>query len=250
MRKLLLFGGTTEGREFAEKLAQLPVEVTVSVATEYGREMLAEAKCTKVLSGRMSQEEMTRELQKGYSWVVDATHPYAVEVSRHIRMAANETGTKLFRLSRRASVFDGCRMAETPAQAAEMLRNTQGNILLTTGSKELAAFDCLPRERLFVRVLPSRESIALCEERNIPHSHILALQGPFTKRLNEAILEQYHIAVLVTKDGGDAGGFPEKVAGAKAMGAEIFVIGRPPQEAGESEEEILRQIKMEGEGHS
>lgn len=51
----------------------------------------------------------------------------------------------------------------------------------------------MEKERLYVRVLPSKEALDLCEKAQIPHSHILALQGPFTTALNIALMEQYHI---------------------------------------------------------
>ena len=64
--------------------------------------------------------------------------------------------------------------------------------------------------------MPSEESVAACRRAGIPSRNIIALYGPFTQRLNEALMEQYHIRFLVTKDGGEAGGFREKAAAALA----------------------------------
>ena len=71
------------------------------------------------------------------------------------------------------------------------------------------------RERLYVRVLPGLESISLCMHNDITGKHILALQGPFSTQLNEALIDQYDIRCLVTKKSGAAGGFIEKIAAAK-----------------------------------
>ena len=106
----------------------------------------------------------------------------------------------------------------------------------------MSAFDRLDKDRLYVRVLPTHDGLSACEALGIPHSHILALQGPFSQKLNEAMLEQYQIRWLVTKDGGRAGGFEEKLAAARATGAELVLVERPPDE-GEGLEEILQQIK-------
>lgn len=79
-----------------------------------------------------------------------------------------------------------------------------------TGAKELAAFAGLDAARLYPRVLPTVAGITACEGVGIPHRNIIAMQGPFTLELNLALMQQFHIRYLVTKDGGSAGGFAEK----------------------------------------
>ena len=122
----------------------------------------------------------------------------------------------------------------TPA----FLKNTQGNILLTTGAKELAAFKDIERGRLYPRVLPVAESIAACEDWQIPRENIIAMQGPFGYELNCALIHQFSIRWLVTKDGGEAGGFEEKAGAATDCHVGLLVIRRP-KETGESFEEII-----------
>ena len=128
------------------------------------------------------------------------------------------------------------------AEAAAFLAGQRGNILLATGAKELTAFSSLSPEQLFARVLPTHESIAACEALGLPHRNILALQGPFTQKLNEAILEQYRIAWLVTKDGGGPGGFGEKLAAAQSTGTRLVLVERP-LDGGDDLETVLSWIK-------
>lgn len=64
------------------------------------------------------------------------------------------------------------------------------------------------------------------------------MQGPFSLVLNVALMEQFHIQYLVTKDGGAAGGFAEKVQAAAKTGAQLVVLRRPP-EVGETEDELF-----------
>ena len=129
-------------------------------------------------------------------------------------------------------------MADAPAAAA-LLAQERGNILLTTGSKELGAFSAIEPQRLYPRVLPSHESLSACEAAGIPHRNILAMQGPFSQELNEALIRQYHIAWVVTKDGGAAGGFPEKARAAETTGAELIVLCRP-EDQGEDLASIVK----------
>ena len=66
--------------------------------------------------------------------------------------------------------------------------------------------------------------------------------GPFTQKLNEAMLEQYRIVWLVTKDGGGPGGFQEKLAAARNTGARLVLVERPAG-GGENMDTVLSWIK-------
>lgn len=237
---LLIFGGTTEGRILAETLVNQGHRVTVSVATSLGAEELGGIPCT-IWEGRLEEAAM-EERVRGFDLVIDATHPYAEEVSRHIRKACTKTGVPLRRVLRAASREEGCIRVDSCKAAAEYLSGRPGNVLIATGSKALRDYGCLAPERMYPRVLPTHEALNICEEMGIPHRNILALQGPFTLAMNVAMLEQYHISYLVTKDGGTVGGFTEKQQAARQAGAQLILVGRPP-DSGESMEQLLRELE-------
>ena len=256
MKRVLLFGGTTEGRELCERWASLPfLHVTVCVATSYGRELLSGVpENIEVLEGRKGAHEIAGLLSgepdgDGADVVVDATHPFALEVSRTLRTVCGETGVPYLRLLRPRDGFPGaerCILVDSAAQACEALAKTTGPVLLTTGAKELDAFSSLPHfaERVYARVLPSAESVEKCAALGLPRPHILALQGPFSRKLNRALLEEYGIRWLVTKETGEAGGFPEKLLAAFDCGATPVVLRRPPEE-GLTAQEICRMVEEE-----
>ena len=232
--RIVVFSGTTEGRDFSRAAAALGIAVTVSVATDLGAEEQGQAPGITVHSGRLLPGAMA-ELLQGAALCVDATHPYAVEATKNIRAAANAAGVEYHRLLRAASTLPaGSVVLGSAAQAAQYLAATQGNILLTTGAKELA--------RLYPRVLPTVAGITACEGAGIPHRNIIAMQGPFTLELNLALMQQFHIRYLVTKDGGSAGGFAEKAQAAAQSGAALVVLRRP-EECGETAEEILQRCR-------
>lgn len=246
--RFVLFSGTTEGRRLSRALAALGAPVTVCVATEYGREEQGESAGITVLSGRMDEVQMARTVA-GAELCVDATHPYAVQASRSIRAACEGARVPLLRLLREESpVPAGTEVFSTAQAAAEWLKTTQGNILLTTGAKELGVFAPLGGDRLYPRVLPLASSLEACGAAGVPSSHILALQGPFSQALNEALIRQHHIAYLVTKDGGPAGGFGEKAAAAQAAGAKLLLIRRPREEGLDYETVLQRCREMMGCG--
>lgn len=238
----VIFSGTTEGRELSRALADLGVAVTVCVATDLGAEEQGTAAGIAVHTGRLDTDEMAALLQ-GTALCIDATHPYATEATRNIRAAAETAGVEYHRLLRPASALPaGSVVRQTAAQAAEYLADKPGNVLLATGAKELPAFAALDPARLYPRVLPTLAGITACEDAGIPHRNIVAMQGPFTRELNTALMHQLHIVYMVTKDGGTAGGFAEKAAAAEQCGVQLIVLRRP-EEQGETAETILRRCR-------
>lgn len=236
MSKICIFGGTTEGRKLAEFLSGQPCDVTVCVATDYGQTLLPEAEHVSVSAKRLPVGEIVSLLtEHRFDLVIDATHPYAQSITKSIARACRETGTLRWRLLRSASgVSSEHTYVETVSDAAAFLAGTEGNILLTTGSKELAKFSQLPgfSERVWARVLPLQSSLDACAQAGLPASHIFAMQGPFSEAMNAAMLRTIGAQYLVTKDGGAPGGFEEKESAAKSAGARLVVIGRPPEEEG------------------
>lgn len=235
MSKLLLFAGTTEGRKLAEFLDRHDVEAHVCVATEYGERLLVGGERLHVHAGRLTAEEMEGLMRaERFDLTVDATHPYACLVSENIRTACRNTGTEYLRLARAASGENGnCICVGSVEEAAEFLKGTRGNILVTTGSKELRYFTCLPdyRERVYARVLSTPEVAASCKELGFEGKHLICMQGPFGEDLNVAMLRHVDAAWMVTKESGKNGGYEDKLRAAKKAGARVVLVGRPAEAA-------------------
>lgn len=240
--KLVIFSGTTEGREFSRAAAALGAAVTVCVATDLGAEEQGSAPGVTVHAGRLDADEMAALLRDA-ALCVDATHPYATEATHNIRAAAGMAGVEYHRLLRRASELPaGSVVLPGAGEAAAYLADKAGRILLTTGAKELPAFAALDPARLYPRVLPTLAGITACEAAGVPHRNIIAMQGPFTLGLNVALMQQFEIDYLVTKDGGAQGGFAEKAEAAAQCGAQLIVLRRP-DEQGETAETILQRCR-------
>ena len=265
MSRILIFAGTTEGRKLSEHLCERGIEHTVCVATEYGEIVLQENPLAHVHMGRMDSEGMRCFFaQQKCKLIVDATHPYAAVVTENIKQAVyafnkahavtdNKADSSIsgnieyVRLKRDTDIsadYDNIRYFEDNEACARALNNTDGNILLTIGSKELSVYckNSGVRERLYVRVLPGLESISLCMHNDITGKHILALQGPFSTQLNEALIDQYDIRCLVTKKSGAAGGFIEKIAAAKNKSIPVYIVGQSGKDDGMSFEAVCEYI--------
>lgn len=236
MKKVLIFAGTTEGRKLSECLSASGVAHTVCVATEYGEIILTPHPLAKVHCGKMNLEEIREFIGKGdFTAVVDATHPYAELVTKNIKEAMRDYDIPYLRLKRQTDIessYDKIKYFKNKEKCVEALKNEEGNILLTTGSKELAIYCSFEeiRNRLYVRVLPALENMKLCKDNGIEGKQILALQGPFTADLNEAIIRQYQIKCLVTKKSGRNGGYLEKIKAAEKVGIPVYVIGHSQDE--------------------
>lgn len=249
MKEILIFAGTTEGRELSEYLAAAGIAHTLCVATEYGKIVLKEHPCVKVHKGRMDREEMEIYIKNGnFGAVVDATHPYAEVVTQNIRRAMQDMDIPYLRLKRESNVtssYEKIQYFKDSVSCARALEKTDGNILLTTGSKELSVFVKFidKKERLYARVLPGIESLQLCMDCGIAGRQILALQGPFSTQMNEAMLRQYQIKWLVTKASGNAGGYQEKLDAAQNLDIPVFVIGCPAEQECHTFEEVCGQLE-------
>ena len=261
--KALVFAGTTEGREAALMLARTGIRVTAFTATDYGHEVLDGAadglQNLTVESGRLSEEQI-RELLLGEApdtLVVDATHPYADQVTANIRRACMDAQKSYIRIVRK-STFAGepagvtvLADAQAVTQWANREENIKKKILLTTGSKDLRIYTEIEsyRDRVWPRILPDMDSLRIATELGYKKSNIICMQGPFSTEMNIAMIKSVGAQVLVTKDTGKTGGFDSKLEAALRSGIEAVVIGRPSdQEArqadseGMSLEELQRHI--------
>jgi len=250
MNNFCVFAGTTEGRKLVEFLITKDCMVTACVATEYGSTMLASAENLTVIEKRLDQPAMEILFNSDdFDLVIDATHPYAAVVTENIKKACTNTRTSYVRLQRDPSgetrtQEDLVYVPDTVA-AADFLDKTEGNILLTTGSKELKELSRISgfAERAYARILPMEESLKLAEAAGLKTGHIIAMQGPFSEKMNLALIESVHAQWLLTKDTGTAGGFTEKASAALKSGVRMVVIGRPPETEGRSFGEVIKLLQ-------
>ena len=238
--RFAVFAGTTEGREICRFLLNANKKVNVYVATEYGKFTEENEENLSLHVGRMDEQQMRRELiSLKCDMVIDATHPYACIVSENICKCCESLKLEYVRILREAGYTesgstDKVIIVENMQKAAEYLVRQQGNIFLTTGSKELERFTVIPnyQERLYARVLPSVASIQECLKQGLKGKHIIGMQGPFSVHMNMACFLECQADFVVTKESGDAGGFKEKLEAAEKAGCKLIVVGRPKQGTG------------------
>lgn len=264
--KILIFGGTTEGRTAAERLLSEGLPCTVSVATPYGAEVMSAHPLLTIHTGRLDRSGMVQLMRdQGFACVIDATHPHALLVSREIEAACRDTGLPYLRLLRKdlradSGMSDGAIAGKASDKAPEagnatgkagsgvrtyvrdideaaaFLASVSGRILVTTGSKELVRFAKVLGDpsRITARVLPAAASLQACGEAGLMGKQIFAMQGPFDTQMNCALIRHAGASWLLTKETGAAGGFPEKMEAVRQCGIRAVVVCAPSAGSGES----------------
>lgn len=239
MNKILIFAGTTEGRELAEFCAAHQIPADVSAATEYGAHLLPEQ--VGVLTGRLDAEQIGDLLrEKRYACVIDATHPYATEVTENIRMACQMQETSYRRLLRKTLPVTG-ETVSSLAQMIELLNRNDDVILSTLGSKSATELQAVTRfsERIRLRILPSEEAADTLKQ--LGFQHIIQAKGPFSVDDNIRHIRESGAKILLTKESGAVGGYPEKAEAVRQTGIRMITLCRP-QETGFSYEEITAML--------
>jgi precorrin-6A/cobalt-precorrin-6A reductase len=249
---ILVLAGTQDGREIAAGLREAGYEVIASVVSEYGRELAAQSG-VPVQASAMDEHELQQfVIQHGIRLMIDATHPYAVNVSRNASQVAAKLHIPCLRYERPDSalpIYAKLVLAPDMQRAAEMAVGLGKTVFLTTGSHSLPLFraaaagrDC----RLIARVLPQPEVIADCIANGFSPADIIAAQGPFSQELNRELFRAYGADVMVTKNSGAIGGTDAKIAAAIELGLVIVVVQRPAalkQQVFESLSALLEYLK-------
>ena len=245
MSKILLFAGTTEGRLLYEYCVEKKLPVTACVATEYGKNLLEKGDWGSIHEGRLNSQQMELLIREEESTVIiDATHPYACDVTENIKQAAQAAGVPLLRVIRETLSVKGIIEVKDMEETIRFLNNHEGNALITTGSKDLKEYTRVKayQDRLYIRILPDPDALRNCLELGYQRKNIICMQGPFHKELNYAMLKQINGKYLVTKEGGSLGGYEEKAEGGRMAGAKVIVIQRPQEETGFSLPENIKKL--------
>lgn len=247
---ILVIGGTTEGRTIARALAEKGARVLVSTATAHGAALAGAGGAPEAVHGRLDSRGLEDLIAaRSIKVVVDASHPYALEVSRNASTACGRAGIGYIRYARPGgSIPDSPLLREAgDFEAAAVMACDLGNtIFLATGSKTAGIFYRAARERgrrVVVRVIPDPEAIRGLLDMGFGPADVVAVHGPFGREINEALWRHFGADVAVTKESGREGGLAEKIAAAAGMGIPLVVVKRPPEppEAVRSAEGAVRE---------
>lgn len=250
---IFFLAGTSDARELALLLKDNGYDILATVVTENAAISLQESGFN-VHVGRLTSADMVEIMrEKQARIVIDASHPFAEEASKNASRAAKDVNVPYVRYERESQTFqhEKVTMVAGYEEAAELVKEKKGVVMLTTGSKTLHIFTEKLRNskdiQLVARMLPRKDNMEKCQELGVEQKNIMAMQGPFSKSLNKALYEHYGVTLMVTKESGKVGAVDEKLTAALEMGIETIVIKRPVvnyETAYSNFEDVLQAIKQ------
>jgi len=240
MKRILILGGTADARQLAGKLAARH-DVILSLA---GRTENPVAQRVPVRVGGFGGAEglVAYLTQNRIDLLVDATHPYAARISANAAAASRMANVPAIALRRpvwQQQPGDRWTPVDSAAEAVTALGSAPRKVFLALGRQELAPFEAAPHHAYLIRsVDPVEPPLA------VPHATYILARGPFSETDDRALLETHGIDAIVSKNSGGPATYG-KIAAARKLGIEVFLIRRPPlpdMPSGASVEEVLQLV--------
>ena len=226
MPRILILGGTTEGRLLGERLARRGgLDVTLSLA---GRTASPVPHAVPVRIGGFGGAEglATHLTAQRIDALIDATHPYATMISANAAKAARSTGVPSLVLHRppwNAVAGDRWTEVDDTTAAVRAIGQQSRNVFVALGRNELAPFIGAPQHIYLIRsVDPIDPPLPL------PHVTYVTARGPFRQADDHALMTAHRIAVVISKNSGGSAAYG-KIAAARALGIEVIIVRRPTQ---------------------
>ncbi|WP_333815185.1 cobalt-precorrin-6A reductase [Tabrizicola sp.] len=223
MPRILLLGGTTEAARMARALAEAGADAVYSYA---GRTEAPVAQPLPVRTGGFGGVAgLAGYLRaEGITHLIDATHPFAAQMSRNAVAACAATGTPLIALEREPWQADKgdlwTHVPDLPAAVAA-LGQAPRRVFLAIGRQNLSAFAAAPQHHYLLRLVdPPTEALPL------PDAEAVIARGPFTVEGDRALLRDHRIEMIVAKNAGGAGA-EAKLTAARELGLPVVLIDRP-----------------------
>ncbi|NLG33189.1 MAG: precorrin-6A reductase [Syntrophomonadaceae bacterium] len=232
----VVLAGTSEGRKLIRALQDRGYPVIGSVSTQYGARLLLRDGISHFVQGSLDHDGLKRLIEENKAQLmIDATHPFALTISRQAMEVCKENDILYLRLER-----EGGKLPVNPwiktirrLEEGEQFIKPKMRVFSTLGTKSLPVLaEMVNRQQgeLIARVLPASDVIKRCEQLGLLPDQIVAIKGPFTADLNRAIFKMYKADLIITKESGDAGGVNAKIQAAIELGIPIVVWLKPQVE--------------------
>ncbi|MAA63397.1 MAG: cobalt-precorrin-6A reductase [Alteromonadaceae bacterium] len=224
MINILILGGTTEASALAQALAERNISATFSYA---GRVAALKPQPLSVRVGGFGGVEglITYLQTHRITHLIDATHPFAGQMSQHAVEASQATGVPLIALTRPAwesQPGDHWHIVPDIDAAVDALSGDSQRVMLAIGRMHLPAFSVQPQHHYLLRLVDAPYSPP-----PLPEHSVVVDRGPFTLDGDLALLREHAIDVVVCKNAGGTGAAAKLVA-ARQLGLSVIMINRPP----------------------
>lgn len=226
--------GTKDAARIIEKLNKTnKFHILATTTTEYGADIAKSSGAQEVHSHKLEENGLVKLIKKRkIDILIDATHPFAANATKNAMKSSELVDIKYIRFERPQMEIPENNLIhrvhsfkEAASKANEL---TDGVILHLAGVSTLRPIvEKTDSARLLARVLPSLDSIQTCLELGLKHENIIAMQGTFSENFNRALMEEYNVSMIITKESGETGGTPSKINAALDLGIHIVLVTRP-----------------------
>ncbi|MBW6409227.1 cobalt-precorrin-6A reductase [Clostridium weizhouense] len=225
--------GTSEGKKILSLINEYTEDIAITTATNYGGELLKKFKFKSLNTKPLNKENMIKWIKENkIKILVDASHPYAKEVTNNAIECSKELKINYVRYERLGALEEiqgeDIIRVKNYEEAIELMKSLDGNVLNTTGSNNISKFlDINFNYRVLHRILPSYEVLRKIIQAGVKIEDIIALKGPISYELEKAFINQYNIKAVLTKDSGIQGGVLEKLKAVRECNIKLIVIENP-----------------------
>ncbi|MGE5655845.1 MAG: cobalt-precorrin-6A reductase [Actinomycetota bacterium] len=252
--RIWLIGGTSESAQLARAIALCGFPCTISVTSETARGLYPSSPLLRIWVGLLDEIELGAFLQEQQIVaILDASHPYAVNISHLAIFAATQWQLPYLRYERlplkpsETLAKPGDRVIDLPNWETLLTGDylTGQRVLLTIGSRPLPLFRSWQKKAvLFARILPALPALQAALEAGFVGERLMALRQPISADLEKALWQQWQISVVVMKASGDAGGEDVKRKVAAQLGVKLIIIDRPILDYPQQTSDLTRAIEF------
>ncbi|SKB13529.1 Precorrin-6A reductase [Planktothrix sp. PCC 11201] len=244
-KRVLILGGTTEAVAIATQINQIPgVEAIASLAGRTQQPVTQTNPVSFRIGGFGGIAGLANYLrQEHIDLVIDATHPFAAQISFNAAQAASECGIPRLMLIRppwQEVLGDDWIEVDTNQLAAKTLPGLAERIFLTIGRQELPAYAHIKNIWFLMRMIDPPET-----DLPIPPGQLILQRGPFSLESERSLLQKYQIGAIVSKNSGGNATYA-KIIAARELGLPVVMVKRPPVPEGETVtdvESVLSWVK-------
>lgn len=252
---IMVMAGTSDARKIIKKLSNRDNHVLATTISVNGAELARASGADHVLVGPFDSSKIAEIIREHEIKVlIDATHPFASEATRNAIKAADVENIKYLRFDRPMLTIQDNelihRVKSFHEAVDEIIKLGEGRILHLAGVMTLQHLTGkIYPHRIVARILPTNFSLEKCQEAGVPPENIVAMQGTYSKEFNQALMKEYNISIVVTKESGQSGGTPSKLEAALNLGLDIIMVMRPQIEelkdktVFNSIEDVIAEIK-------
>ena len=251
MKNIFIIAGTSDSKIIIKKIEEFNVNVTISVTTNMGENIISRYSNSEIITAKLNAEEFMDILKvKNIDILIDVSHPFAFLVSQNAKKACCILKIKYFRFLRKNIdySYENLIFVDSYEEAAVKANNMHGNILLTTGAKTLDIFTKNIddyKSKLHVRIFDFDESLNKCLNLGINKKNIITVKGVSSTAENIKLIKKINAKVLIAKESGIQGGQQNKIDAAKFYRIPIIIIKKPNENGFENIDELINLVKKE-----